>query len=468
MTKLNFNNGIDRSLVPENNIMPKLKLKNDDFFKLNNGLTISVIENNKLPIVKIKLKFDIEPILLNNKVGIRELFSGMIRSGTKNYKKEEIEDIIDQLGTSIYTSSSVFLLSSLKKNLDKSIELFSDILLNSTFNNILEFKKLKKQEITNIEISEKDINLISERIRKFLTFGKNHPYGEFLSKKSINNININDLKKFYKQYFIPKKAYMVFIGNIKKSEVLKLCNKYFLSWNNNSNDINDILIKNENFLSINYNHTINNIEIFFLDMPHVNQSNISFFKALNFKKNFSDYYSGILSNGILGGGIQSRICQNLREDKGYTYGAYSILSDDRFLGNFFISTQVRTDVTCESIEEIIKEINKILYNPVSEEELKIKKNEICGNFLLKIENYNFRASLNINTYLEKLPKNFYQNYIKNIQSTSIDDILKFFQKYIEYNKYKILVIGNADKILDKLNNLGHPINIIDKFGTYLN
>lgn len=449
---------LDRSLPPQSNSIPKVNIKQPKFFQFENGLKILLIENHKLPIVSISLHFDRPPIAYGDKAGLQYIFGNMFRSGTKNYTKEKFDETIEQIGTNFYTSSSKLFLSTLKKHLNISFELMAEALFNSTFNNIKEFNKLIKQGIVNFEISEKDANIISDRIRKVLIFGKKHPYGEYESHDSLKNINIKDLKIYYKNNIYPDNAYLIFVGDITEKEVDFLSKKYFSTWKSNNK------IKNIHYdLPLSSKKT----EIFLVDMPHMTQSNISIAKIIKIKKNNPDYFPLFLANEILGGGIQSRLCQNLREKKGYTYGAYSILIPDKNIGSFFATSQVRNEVTADAIKEFLKEIKNICNYSVSNEELSLKKKELSGHFLLKLENFNNIAAFALDEFIEKLPKNFYQNYINNIQNVNNNQILEITKKYL-YEEYKIIVIGNLKEILSSIKKLNYPIHILDKYGNLKN
>lgn len=448
---------LDRTQAPIHAINTTFDLNEPIYFQIDNGLKILLIKNHKLPIVNINLEFDRIPILEKEKSGLESIFGYIMRASTKNYNKEEIDNIIDQLGTTLDVSSSRIYLSTLKRHLNKSIEIMSEILLNPTFNNKKEFQRIQKQSLINLDLIDKDVSGISERVKKILLFGKNHPYGEYESYETINNLNIEDCKYFYEKYFIPNQAYLIFTGDISELEVKKIVEKYFSCWKMGKiieNKLNKIEISKQ-------------IEIFIVDMPHISQSNISIINPINFKKIFNDYHSAILANGILGGGIQSRLCLNLRENKGYTYGSYSILKSDKYLGYFFAFAQVKNEVTYEVINEFIKELNDITYNLVNDKELLIKKNEISGQFLLNLENINYLSKIILDIFIEKLPNNFYNKYLHNIQSVNINQILSSAKKYIPYKYYKILIVGKYNVFIKQLQKLKYPIYILDKYGNYI-
>ncbi|WP_148265045.1 pitrilysin family protein [Blattabacterium sp. (Blaberus giganteus)] len=425
------------------------------FFQMKNGLKVLVVENHKLPLVRVGLELDYNPFLEKEIAGIKKVFGQMIRSGTKNHTKEELDDIIDYIGCSLYTSFSEISIFTMKKHLDKSVSIMSDILMNSKFDNSKELNKIIKQRIIDIDLSEKDPNAILQRVRNVLYFGKNHPYGEYETRDTIKNITLHDLKKLYEKYYIPNISYLSFIGDISKKEAEKLCNLYFSKWERKSYIDNPIV--NEYMIP-------SKIEINVVDLPFLTQSTICFGGPICLKKSDPEYFSSMLANGILGGGPQSRLFLNLREDKAYTYGAYSILKSDKNIGYFSVYTQVRNEVTEKAIKNIIKEIVKITENKILLEELNIKKKEINGQFILDFEDPNRMSDLFICELKNNLPSGFYKNYLNKIESVTIDDVYQSCKKFFLTKNGRIIIVGKVSDILPNIKKLGYPIRYFNQFG----
>ncbi|WP_394798749.1 M16 family metallopeptidase [Blattabacterium cuenoti] len=435
-----------------------INIEKPKFFQMKNGLKVLIVENHKLPLVRIGLELDCKPFLEKDKAGIKKVFGQMIRSGTKNYTKEELDEIVDYMGCSLYTSFSEISIFTMKKYLDKSVSIMSDILMNSVFDNSKELDKIIKQRIIDISLSEKDPNAILQRVRNVLYFGKNHPYGEYETHDTIKNITLHDLKKLYEKYYIPNISYLSFIGDVSKKEVEKLCHLYFSKWKKKPY-IDDPVIEEYVIPS--------KIEIDVVDIPSLTQSTICFGGPVCLKKNDPEYFSSILANGILGGGPQSRLFLNLREKKAYTYGAYSILKSDRNIGYFSIYTQVRNEVTEKVIKDIIKEIVEITENQVSLEELNIKKKEISGQFILDFEDPNRISDLFICELKNNLPSGFYKNYLNQIESVTIDNIYQSSKKFFSTKNGRIIIVGKNSDILPNLKKLGYPIRYFDQFGSLI-
>ncbi|WP_238785028.1 M16 family metallopeptidase [Blattabacterium cuenoti] len=455
-----FAHTVNRSIPPKP-IKRKISIniEKPKFFKMKNGLKVLIVENHKLPLVRVGLELDCKPFLEKDKAGIRKIFGQMLRSGTKTHSKEELDDIIDYIGANLYTSFSEISISTLKKHLNKSVSIISDILMNSKFDNNKELEKIIKQRIIDINLSEKDPNAILQRVRNVLYFGKNHPYGEYETHHTIKNITLKDLKNLYEKYCIPNIFYLSFVGDISKKEAEKLCYLYFSKWKKKS-FVDEPVIEEYVIPS--------KIEIDIVDLPSLTQSTICFGGPVCFKKVDPTYFSSILANGILGGGPQSRLFLNLREKKAYTYGAYSVLKSDRNIGYFSVFTQVRNEVTEMAIKDILKEIVNISKNKISLEELKIKKKEISGQFILDLEDPNRISDLFICELKNNLPSGFYKNYLKKIQSVTIDDIHKSCKKFFSIKNGRILIIGKASEILPNIKKLGYPIRYFDQFGSLIN
>lgn len=458
-TIIMFAHTFNRSIPPQSlKRKTTINIEKPQFFKMKNGLKVIVVENHKLPLVRIGLELDCHPFLEKDKAGIKRVFGQMLRSGTKNHTKEELEDIIDYMGCSLYTSFSEISIFTMKKYLDKSVSIMSDILMNSRFDNSKELDKIIKQRIIDISLSEKDPNAILQRVRNVLYFGKNHPYGEYETHETIKNITLHDLKKLYEKYYIPNISYLSFIGDISKKEAEKLCHLYFDKWNKKSY-ADDPIIKEYVIPS--------KIEIDIVDIPSLTQSTICFGGPICLKKSDPEYFSSILANGILGGGPQSRLFLNLREKKAYTYGAYSILKSDRNIGYFSVYTQVRNEVTEEAIKDIMKEIVKITENKISLEELNIKKKEISGQFILDFEDPNRISDLFICELKNNLSSGFYKNYLSQIKSVTIDNIYQSSRKFFFSKNGRIIIVGKASDILPNIKKLGYPIRYFDQLGFFI-
>ncbi len=424
--------------------------------RLKNGLTALIVENHKLPTVDISLYLDNGPLFEGNKAGVSEMMGDMMRAGTTNYTKDQLDEAMDYLGSDFYFGSSSARVSTLKNKLYPSLDLFTEVLYNPTFDNSNELEKLKKQMLTGLEAEAKNPDAISRKVNGAILYGKNDPYGEFATQETVNNIQLSDFSALYKERMIPNNAYLTFVGDITPKEVKDIMSKYYKKWKK------DKSFERKEF-PISPNRQGNYIA--FVDLPTASQSVITISNLNDYKKANSDYFAARLGNSILGGGSSGRLFKNIREDKGWTYGAYSSLDDSYHrLGDFSASAKVRNAVTDSAVVEFMKEIKKMGTSPVGKEELEIKKAEYNGNFVLGLENPETVGRFARNIIIENLPERFYKDYLKEINAVTPSQIEKAMQRYTDPSNLIIFVVGKGSEVVPQLETLKMPIKYFDTQG----
>ena len=366
---------IDRTQQPKPGPAPEINLQEPETFNLKNGLKVMVVENHKLPRVSIQLTIDNPPILEGEKAGVQALAGSLMGNGSKSIAKDDFNEEVDFLGARLNFGATSAFASSLSKYFPRILELMADAAINPNFTQE-EFDKEKEKLITGLKSQEKDVSSIASRVQSALTYGKDHPRGEFTTEQTVNNVNLIDVKNFYRDYFVPANAYLVIIGDVEFAEVKKLVKKKFTPWTKAAPPS----------LSYSEPSDVQYTQVNFVDMPNAVQSEISVQNLVNLTMKDDDYLDALIANRILGGGAQARLFLNLREDKGYTYGSYSGIGDNKYGPTTFRATaSVRNMVTDSSVVEILKEIDKISSQPVSAEELANAKAKYVGNFVLALE-----------------------------------------------------------------------------------
>ena len=346
---------IDRSKMPEPGPAPQINLEDPQRFELNNGLKVLVVENHKLPRVSIQLSLDNPPTLEGDKAGVADLMASQLGNGSTNIPKDDFNEEVDFLGANISFSSRGAFASSLSKYFPRILELMADAAINPNFTQE-EFDKEKDRLITGLKTQEKDVSAIAGRVRSALAYGTNHPYGEYVSEETVNNVQLADVQNFYNNYFVPANAYMVVIGDVTFDQVKELVTESFTPWTKASP------------LSLSYSEPkdAQYTQVNFVDVPNAVQSEIAVQNLVNLKMKDPDYLSALVANQILGGGGEGRLFLNLREDKGYTYGSYSSIRSNKWASSTFSATaSVRNMVTDSSVVEILSEIDRISKEPVS-------------------------------------------------------------------------------------------------------
>ena len=436
---------------------PTVNIKKPQSFTLKNGLKVLVVENSKLPRVTYSLRLDNPPYAEGDKKGVADLLSSLLGSGTQSISKDEFNEEVDFLGANINYSANGAYASGLSRYSKRILELMSDGVINPVFTQE-EFDKAKSQIIEGIKADEKSVTSIARRVENILTFGKNHYNGEYTSEETLKNVSLADVKLNYNTYYVPGNAYLVIVGDVNFKTIKKQVEDLFGDWKKATAPQ---LIYSDP-LDVQYSR------INFVDAPNAVQSEVSLVNLSKLKMTDKDYFAAILANQILGGGGEGRLFLNLREKHGWTYGSYSSLSSGKYIGKFRSSASVRNTVTDSAVVEIFNELKRIRTELVSAEDLQNAKSKFIGNFVMQIEKPETVARYALNKETQGLPADFYENYIKNINAVTAEDIQNAAKKYFLDSNTRVVIVGKAADVLPSLEKLSKdkklPIFYFDKFG----
>lgn len=391
--------------MPKPGPAPKINLGEPQTFELDNGLKVFVVENHKLPIVDFTLLVDTDPYFEGEKVGLLDAVGELMRGGTADRSKLEIDEAIDFIGADLYTSHNRMYASSLSKFQDSLLELMSEIILTPNFSQE-ELDKFKNQTASRLQVRENNPNAIANTLSNAMLYGTDHPYGEFLTAESLSNISLEDCRKYFLSYFRPEKAYLVVVGDMTFESVKRKVKTYFGEWKNKSipSHVYDMPTAPQKR------------QIALVDFPSAVQSSILVGYPIAYKPGSSDAAALTLTNMILGNGATGRLFTNLRETHGWTYGAYSSIEDDRLVGEFIASTSVRNAVTDSAINEILAEMQRIREELITEEELQAAKNNLIGSFIRALEDPQTIANFALQIERFDLKKDHYTHYLKRVEA----------------------------------------------------
>ena len=443
---------VDRSQFPKSGPAPEIKIGEAETFTLDNGLKVFVVKNDKLPRVSFTLVLERDPLLEGDKAGLTGFVGEMMTAGTTTRTKDQLDQEIDFIGASLSASSTSMFASSLKKHQDKVLELMADVLYNPVFPQE-EMDKLKKQTLTGLAQSKDNPNAISSRLTGIMVYGKDHPYGEVATEETINNITVEDVKKYYETFFKPNIAYLAIVGDMDKAEAEKVVKKYFASWK--PGDVPTFTYEKPKRPESDI--------VGLVDRSSSVQTIINIVQPVELQVGDEDYISSRLVNQILGGGSSSRLFMNLREDKGYTYGAYSSISPDKLIGRISANASVRTEVTDSAVVQFIYELDRLVKGGVTEEELAMAKSNLTGSFGRSLESPATIANFALNTERYNLPKDYYATYLQKLNSFTVEDINKTAADLIQPDKMYITAVGNGSEIKDKLAQFGE-VRMYDNMG----
>jgi predicted Zn-dependent peptidase len=444
---------IDRTQQPKPGPAPTISLEKPYEFELKNGLKVLVVENHKLPRVSYSLRIDKMPVFEGEKAGVSQILSAMLGNGTTTISKDEFNEEVDFLGASINFGSSSASANSLTKYSNRILELMADAAINPLFTEE-EFQKEKDKAIEGLKSNKKSIDAVASRVSDALSYGKKHPYGEFVTEKTLNTITLDNVISYYQKHFNPNKAYLVVVGDVDVLKVKKQVKGFFNDWQEGVDVSRTMTASTPN---------LPYTQINFVDMPNAVQSSVKFTNNVNLKMNDPDYHAVLLANYILGGGGEGYLFLNLREDKAYTYGSYSSLSTDKYVGNFSATASVRNMVTDSSVVAMLSEIKRIRTEKVDVQRLKDAKAKYTGSFVMAVERPSTIASYALNTKINDLPEDFYKTYLSKINAVTPEDILRVANKYFLADNGRIVIVGKGSEVVSNLEKSGIPVKYFDEY-----
>jgi zinc protease len=437
---------LDRSKKPSASTELSFILPEVENFKLNNALEVIFVKRSHLPILRLNLVVNggtkTDPI---HKKGLANLFTMMIDEGADEYNGLELMDEFDILGSNFdlnCNNDGVYVgLRTLRENSDRSIELFSKVVTKPHFDDI-SFAREKRKILTRMIQLKDDPEEIASSVFEYIVLGREDPYSYPIIgyEDDINKISIEDLKGFYNSFFVPNNSALIAVGDISKEELTEKLNFYLQDWRPKVLDF-------ESYKS----NVRESPGIFLIHKEDSVQSEIRIGHTSS-KRDKHDYFPRTLLNNILGGQFSSRINLNLREDKGYTYGAFSRFNYFKECAFFYASTSVGIENTGNAVKEIIKELN-LIREGVTEKELEFAKSATIGKYPANFET-NRQIAHNLTTkYLYDLPNDYFHTYLDRIRDVSIEQVNKSAKDHIHTDKLVIVVVGDKEKIIPQLRDI---------------
>lgn len=447
------NGQIDRSVRPKAAAAPAINIKNSEVFKTANGITVVLSENHKLPRVSFNMVMGASPMIEGSKAGANQLMGQLLLSGTAARSKDVLDKEIDYMGATLNADGSSLYLSCLTKHLEKSLGIMQDVLMNPTFPES-EFARIKKQAESGLLAAKSSPDEMAGNAERKINF-PNHPNSDVMNEASLAAITREDIVANFKQIFTPDGAYLVIVGDINKEQASKMVDQYFGSWKGTA-------VYKQDYSSLFKNK---GNRVIFVNKPGAVQSVINVTFPVAVRPGEKDQLALNVLNSIFGGGaFGSRLMQNLREDKAYTYGCYSDLQVTRDGSWLSASGSFRNDVSDSAITQLLYEFNRIAEGYVTEDELNLAKSVMAGGFARSLESPQTIARFALNIIRNNLESDYYQNYLKRLEAITKEDVLNMAQKYFT-NGFNIIVVGN-EAVLDKIKafDADGKIEKLDAFG----
>jgi zinc protease len=455
---------VDRSLLPKEKPDPKLTLPAVQRRKLSNGLDVLVVEHHELPVVSMNLVMKMgaagDPA---DKAGLASLSADMLDEGTATRSSLDISDQLSRIGSSLQIAagwdSTTASMRTLTRHLDRALEIYSDVISNPSFPD-KDLERLRLQRLAALRQQKDSPEAVAGLVFQTVLYGRNHPYGHPLAgdETSLASITGADVRNFYETYYRPNNSALIVVGDVKPDAVVAKLEKAFAGWKSGHVPAVDV-----SAAPAQRDHAA----IYLVDRPGSVQSVIQI-GQVGAPRSSPDYFPLFVMNRILGGASSARINLNLREEKGYTYGASSAFSFRRGAGPFVAQAPVQGFSTKESVAEFMKEIRGIRGEiPVTPAELEAAKQSIMRGFPRGFETPDQIANNLELTVTYDLPDTYFNSYTERVNAVTLEDVNRVANRYLQPDRMAVVIVGDRHAIeqpLRTLDDIGSHINLVDAEG----
>jgi zinc protease len=424
---------------------------------LANGLRVLLVESHRLPLVSFRLAFPTgdahDPA---DRPGLTDLMTGMLNEGTQSRTSRQLADEVARIGATLTAGASAdyttVAATTLAGFVDQLLELMADITLRPSFPE--EELELTKQNTLQNLIAQRGQPsfLANERVSKAV-FGA-HPYSVVApTPESVEAATRDELISFHRAAFIPNNAVLVAGGDFKSQEMLGRLEELFGAWQPGEPVRRDAPAPPE----------LTGRTLHLVDRPGSAQSNIVVANR-GIVRTDPDYFPALVMHTILGGNASSRLFMNLREEKGYTYGAYTNLDARREAGSFRATAEVRTPVTGDSLKEFFHEFARIREDLVAEQELTDAKSYLSGVFPIRLETLDGFIDQLVQIKMHGLPDDYLQTYREGVQAVTREGVRGAAQKLVTPERAAVVIVGDASAVRAQAESFAEGVELYDSSG----
>ena len=424
---------------------------------LPNGLTIVVVEDSRLPLISYRLAFRVGGAFDPPSVpGLTDLMAGLLPEGTNSKSSREIAEEVARMGASLSAGATsdytIVGASALAPFNDRILALMAEIVLQPSFpENEVELAKQNTKESLRQQRAQPSF-LASEMVSRVM-FGE-HPYSVVApTMESIDRVSRDEFVRFHEKNFVPNSAVFIVVGDVKYDHIVTRIGSLFSTWNAGAD-----LVTNFPAPPVRTKKTA-----YVVDRPGSAQSNIVIANS-GIVRTSPDYFPMLLLHTVLGANASSRLFMNLREEKGYTYGAYTNLDARRTAGSFRATAEVRTPVTGDSLKEFFYELNRIRTDLVSEKEISDAKSYLTGVFPIRLETQEGLTDQLVQIKMLNLPNDYLQQYRDRVQAVTAAQIQEVAMRYVKPDEAAVIVVGDGAEVLDQIKPYAADIEIYNTTG----
>ncbi len=448
---------LDRTVLPSPGATPNVDFPEIQRFTLSNGLDVWHVERSGLPLVSVQLLLNAGAIAEPaDRPGLASLTAAMLTQGTASRSATEIADEIDFLAASLSAGAgretAVVTLSTLSRNLTSALGIFADVVMNPSFDEE-EWVRVRDQRLASIAQSRDQAGALASEEFSRRVFGATHAYGRPLqgTRASVEGFTVPVLREFHQALYQPSNATLIVVGDVGTPQLRSALEAEFANWRPGQGAART---------SPTPPPPLPATRIFLIDRPGAAQAEVRI-GHVGIERNHPDYFPILLMNSILGGQFSSRINLNLREDKGYTYGASSTFQVGRYPGPFLAGGGVQTAVTRESVIEFMKELEEVRgARPITAEELEFAKaGEIRGEPLGLETNAQIAGRIQ-QLIIYDLPANYFDDYGDRVAAVTLDEVNRVAREHLHPDRFAIVIVGDRAAIEPGLATLPYPIEIV--------
>jgi zinc protease len=424
---------------------------------LPSGLVVVVVEDSRLPLVSYRLALRTgdahDPAELP---GLMDMLTELLTEGTESRTSREIADEVARLGATLHAGANsdytTVAASSLATFSDNILELIADVALRPVFpSNEVELAKQNTKESLKQQRAQPSF-LASEMVARVM-FGQ-HPYHITApTPESIDATTRERLVEFHRATFVANNAVLIVAGDVQQDSILEKVQSLFANWQRGDVPGDDFPAPPER----------SSRSAYIVDRPGSAQANIVIANE-GITRTSPDYFPMLVMHTVLGANASSRLFMNLREEKGYTYGAYSSLDARRTAGTFRATAEVRTPVTGDSLKEFFYELNRIRNEPISEKEIADAKSYLTGVFPIRLETQEGLIDQLVQIKMFDLPEDYLEIYRNQIQAVTIDGVQEVARKYVKPDEAAIVIVGDGAQIMDQVSPYAEEIEFYNTAG----
>jgi zinc protease len=451
----------DRTKLPGNGANPIVKIPG--FWRKDiDKIRVIGTESKELPIVTLSVTIPGGHLLMANdtsKIGLPRIFASMMNEDTQKYTAEQLQAELQKLGSSIGVASSLdgitVNVQSLTKNLDKTLAILEERILRPKFTPEA-FARIQKQTVEGFKQRKSQPAIIASDVYTRLNYSSNNILGlsDIGTEYSVKNLTLKDVENYYTNYFTSTGVDVVIVGDVTQSAIL---GKLDFLKKLPAKDVKPTIPSKA--------PAVEKTRIYIVDVPKAAQTEfrVGYVTGLKYDAT-GEYYKAGLMNYALGGAFNSRVNLNLREDKGWTYGARSGFSGDKYTGEFVFSAGIKAAATDSALVEVINELTKYAKAGIQDSELSFMRSAIGQRDALRYETGFQKTSFIANILRYNLPGDFVDQQNKIVSTISKDELNTLASKWIDTSKLNILLVGDKANILPGLKRLGYEIVELDVNG----